>query len=338
MILPVRKYTMDLRKKQDAMKLKKPGSDNKGPLKNGSNWLQGLPVDFAKIDSRQKSARMQVSEIACNRHESKPLRKYRSGRALRFPLMLLFSLPLMAMSAVCSEPAEVAEDNITELAADSEAFRNEVRKLYEPASCFRTNFAVTLTVPGQGSQTASGLLRADNVHQRMRMILTEPNLGITLSWITIQNGMAYVSNPRMAGVQRVPLEGFELQSLGTNNIQLPFTLFQDVLYGRLPASLYGENTKWEPTETGYSARFTQNGDAFEYRFSKDYRVERILYAKAGGNYNADIVLKGVFYNTILPQWFAIQTYSGGRPSETMRIVIQAADFKAWCKDEYFPVQ
>lgn len=257
----------------------------------------------------------------------------------RIRAILTISVFLLGcQSAVRGEPTEKPEENEVEATTDSETFRSEVKKLYKPAQCFRTNFAVTLTVPGQGVQTAAGLLRADNGNQRMRMILTEPNLGITLSWITIKNGTAYVSHPRMAGVQKVPLEGFELQSMGTNNIQLPFTLFQDILYGRLPAGLYGENTIWELTETGYSARFTQNGDAFEYRFNKDYRVERILFAKAGGDYNADIVLKGVFYNTILPQWFNIQTYAGGRPSETMRIVFQAADFKAWCKDEYFPVQ
>lgn len=221
---------------------------------------------------------------------------------------------------------------------DITAFRDAVRKKYEPARCFRTNFAVSLAVPGQGAQTAAGLLRADNDRHRMRMILTEPNLGITLSWITIKDGTAFVSNPRKAGIQRVPLQGFELQSMGTNNIQLPFSLFQDILYGGLPSGIYAEDVKWKKNEGGYSATFTQGGDLLEYRFNSDYRVERIAYKKGGADYRAEIAMNGIFYKTIFPEWFAIQTYASGRPSETMRVAFQAVNMEAWCKDEYFPVQ
>ncbi|MBW7857171.1 MAG: hypothetical protein H3C43_02455, partial [Leptonema sp. (in: Bacteria)] len=125
------------------------------------------------------------------------------------------------------------EDSTIETLAE---FKSKVKQLYTPAECFRTNFTATIVVPNQSSQTAAGLLRADNLNQRMRMILTEPYLGITISWITIKDGFAYVSNPRYAGVQKVSLTGFELQSMGTNSIRLPFSLFQDLLYGGLPES------------------------------------------------------------------------------------------------------
>lgn len=259
-------------------------------------------------------------------------------------VVILSLFALGCHSAATAESVDSEEAEVTEVTEqqeeqrDIDAFRIRVKGLYEPARCFRTNFAVTLTVPGQGSQTASGLLRADNDNGRMRMILTEPNLGLTLSWITIKDNMAYVSNPRYAGVHRIPLQGFELQSLGTNNIRLPFSLFKDILYGGLPPKIYEEDATWEKTEDGVRARYTDNGDVFEYTFGENYRVKRILYNKAGGGYHADIVFTGVFANTIFPQWFAIQTYAGGRPSETMRVVFQAANFNAWCKDHYFPVQ
>lgn len=217
-------------------------------------------------------------------------------------------------------------------------FKSKVKQLYTPADCFRTNFSVTISVPNQGAQTAAGLLRADNLNKRMRMVLTEPFLGITLSWITIKDGFAYLSNPRYAGVQKISLAGFELQSMGTNSIQLPFSLFQDLLYGGLPETIYDKATNWQKTDSGYSATAIIDGDTFIYNFNTNYRLEKILYKKSTGNYTADISLNGIFYDTIFPNWFAIQTYVNQRPSETMKISFQAADFKAWCKDEYFPVQ
>ncbi|MBW7858309.1 MAG: hypothetical protein H3C43_08460, partial [Leptonema sp. (in: Bacteria)] len=89
---------------------------------------------------------------------------------------------------------------------------------------------------------------------------------------------------------------------------------------------------------GYSATAITQGDTFVYNFNNDYRVEKILYKKSTGDYTADISLNGIFYDTIFPNWFVIQTYVNQRPSETMKISFQAADFKAWCKDEYFPVR
>lgn len=249
----------------------------------------------------------------------------------RFIFLGSFLSLFAALVSLSGEPDASPTDEMT-------AFRSLVRKNYEPARCFRTNFTVSLQAPGHGAQTAAGLLRADNEKHRMRMIFTEPNLGITLSWITVKDGTAHVSNPRKQGVQHVPLQGFELQSLGTNNIQLPFTLFQDILYGGLPHGIYDENVKWEKTATGYSARFTQGPDAFEYRFNSDGRVDHISYQKGATGYTANIAMNGVFYKTIFPQWFAIQTQAGGKPSETMRVAFQAVNMEAWCKDEYFPVQ
>lgn len=249
-------------------------------------------------------------------------------RRLLVPSILFFGL---AAASLSGEPDPSNGDELL-------AFRARVQKNYEPARCFRTNFAVSLQAPGQGTQSATGLLRADNEKQRMRMIFTEPNLGITLSWITVKDGTAHVSNPRKQGVQHVPLNGFELQSLGTNNIQLPFTLFQDILYGGLPRGIYQDGVKWEKSETGYTARFNQGADGFEYRFNAEGRVERILYQKGATGYTANIVMNGIFYKTIFPEWFAIQTSASGRPSETMKVVFQAVNMEAWCKDEYFPVQ
>lgn len=218
-------------------------------------------------------------------------------------------------------------------------FKKEIQEYYQSPDCFFLSFKTEITVPNFGKQSAEGSVRADKIKNRMRIILIEPNLGITYSWITILQNTAYLSNPREPGVLKIPYVELKLGSFANNNIKIPFSLFQEVLFGRLPEDLL-KSQVWEFNEQFIGKYRNEEGDQITFFFDKKEhkRIEKIEYMNPKTNYIGIVHFLGKFYDTKYPKSINIQTFQNKDPLETMQIHFYRYIDKAWCKDEYFPIQ
>jgi|GEM_PF-2601050 hypothetical protein len=223
---------------------------------------------------------------------------------------------------------------------DISSLKKEVIEFYQPPECFQIMFRTNLNIPGYGVQSADGSVRADNVNNRIRIILTEANLGITISWITVINNTAYLTNPRQEGILKMPVEKLQLGSFVNNNIQMPFSLFQDILFGRLPNALI-QSEQWFFEENQLRASYMgEDGSTIKFYFlpTDRKRIQKIEYINPKINYLAIANFEGKFYDTKYPKSVNINTYQGKKPLESMGIFFYRYIDKAWCKDEYFPIK
>ncbi len=218
-------------------------------------------------------------------------------------------------------------------------FIKEIQEYYQSPDCFFLSFRTDIIIPNFGKQSAEGSVRADKLKNRIRIILVEPNLGITYSWITILNDTAYFSNPREQRVLKLPYKDLQLGSLVSNNIKIPFYVFQDILFGRLPKELL-ESEIWEFNQQFIGKYINLDGDQITFYFDKkDHkRIEKIEYINPKTNYVGIVNFYGKFYDTKYPKSLNIQTYQNKLPLETMQVYFYRYIDKAMCKDEYFPIQ
>ncbi len=220
-----------------------------------------------------------------------------------------------------------------------ENFKKEIHEYYKPPTCFRLVFRTDMNVPGYGTQSVDGSVLADNLNSRVRIILTESNLGIILSWITILDNVAYLSNPKREGVSLVSLEKLELGSLANNSIKFPFSLFRDILFGKLPEPLL-ESQDWQYQEQFIGRYLGGDGDIITFYFDKkeSKRIERIEYEKPTIGYKAIATFHGKFYDTKYPRFLKILTNQNQKPLESMNIEFYRYINPARCDNSNFPIK
>ncbi|MFN3603202.1 MAG: hypothetical protein ACK4UJ_00675 [Leptonema sp. (in: bacteria)] len=248
---------------------------------------------------------------------------------LTLPFFLCFGL-------VSQEKENPIEPNTS---PSIENFKKELQEYYSPPDCFFLSFKTDIVVPNMGRQSAEGSVRADNKNNRIRILLVEPNLGITISWITIIRNMAYLSNPRREGVIKISLKELELGSFANNNIKIPFSLFKDILFGRLPEELL-ESETWEIDDQIKGTYRNHQGDLVTFFFNKKEpkRIEKIEYRNPKTNYIGIVNFINKFYNTKYPQKIEIQTFQNKTSLESMWISFYRYIENARCKNEHFPLQ
>lgn len=235
---------------------------------------------------------------------------------------------------------EEQQENQSIILDDSiQNFKKEIQEYYKSPDCFFLSFRTDVDIPGYGKQSAEGSVRVDNLKNRIRIILVEPNLGITLSWITIIQNQTYLSNPRQEGVIQIPLQELELGSLVNNKIKIPFSLFKDILFGKLPEDLFSSNL-WEFNEYFKGKYINEQGDIITFYFDqKDKkRIQKIEYFNPKNQYIGIVNFQGKFYDTKYPKALVIHTYQNKTPLESMNIYFYRYIDKAWCKNEYFPIK
>lgn len=220
-----------------------------------------------------------------------------------------------------------------------ENFKKEIQDYYKPSDCFRLVFRTDMIVPEYGKQSVDGSVLADNKNNRIRIVLTESNLGLILSWITIIDKQAYLSNPKKQGVYQLSLDKLELGSLANNSIKFPFKLFQDILFGKLPEGLL-ESENWQYEEQFIGKYTGEDGDLITFYFDKkdSKRIEKIEYGKPTIGYKAIATFHGKFYDTKYPKILKILTYQNQKPLESMNIEFYRYINPARCGSENFPIK
>ncbi|MCE9599531.1 MAG: hypothetical protein K8S54_16345 [Spirochaetia bacterium] len=209
-----------------------------------------------------------------------------------------------------------------------------IRETYRPAECFSAAFGVESKQAGQSAQSADGSLRVDNLNKRVRLYFVEPIFGITLSHVTIRDGFVYVGSPRDATVQ-IPLDRFVLSGLGNNTIRLPFRLFQDLMYGRIPEEVFSTQARYTAKENRLLVNYEDAISRIAYEFEGD-RLRLVNYYHKSDRANARADLTGAFRNTPFPQTVELAGWIDG-PPEKMTARFSTVDMNAVCKDAQFPI-
>ncbi|MCS7205972.1 MAG: hypothetical protein NZ853_09750 [Leptospiraceae bacterium] len=220
-----------------------------------------------------------------------------------------------------------------------EEYKQKLKEFYQPPNCFLLSFRTNLNIPQYGQQNAEGSVRADNVNQRIRVILIEPTLGLTISWITVIDKIAYLSHPNKEGVLKLPLKDVSLGSVVNNQIQIPFALFQDILFGKLPTELF-QTQDWKFENQQWIVQYTQNGDVITFYFRNEdpLRLEKVIYQKPQDSYYAIVNFVDKFYETKYPKQLKIQTFQNKTALESMTINFYKYIDTTKCKNEHFPVK
>ncbi len=216
-----------------------------------------------------------------------------------------------------------------DLTDDASVELAEVRKLYAAPDCYLATFSIKGRAAGQQEQEARGVIRADNLNQRLLLIFKDPFLGITLSRVVIKNGVVLLSNPR-TDLQRIPLRQFQMQGLGNNGIQLPFEVFQDLLFARLPDELFSEQATRTLESTRLNVDLDRSPERFQYQFV-ERRLREIRYERAP--VDVQVKLEGTYGKTVFPARINLQALSPG--NDRMQIRFLSINPGAVCRDAQF---
>lgn len=238
----------------------------------------------------------------------------------------------MAASLAC-QSTQVEEE--VQISGESKKEMEEIRKLYSPVSCFRAGFLIEGVLPGQGSQAANGSVRVDNTNRRMRFIFTDTILGITLSQVTISGGQVFITNPRENGAT-VPLERFEVRGLGNNSIRLPFRLFQDLVYARLPDEVLSNQAKVDGQEKIMNVQLETPSESSTYRF-ESRRLRHLTYLRKGAGDRVEVDLTGKYRDSIFPQSIVMQSFREAAQLDRLVLTFNELNLEARCTDVYFPM-
>ena len=205
----------------------------------------------------------------------------------------------------------------------------EIRKLYAAPDCYLATFSIKGKAAGQSEQEARGVIRADNLNQRLLLIFKDPLLGITLSRLLIKDGIVTISNPR-SDLQRSPLRQFQMQGLGNNGIQLPFSVFQDLLFARLPEDLFSNQAKRVLADTQLDVSLNRAPEKFQYQFI-ERRLREINYENSP--VAVEVKLTGTYGTTVFPARIDLQALSPG--NDRMQIRFLSIDPGAVCRESQF---
>lgn len=243
----------------------------------------------------------------------------------------VLALALAALAFQCRTGGEERPDEYQPLAARQELA--EIRKLYEPPACYYATFSVQSQVPGQRRQEARGVIRADNARRKMLMIFQDPFIGITLSRLVINESLVYVSNPQ-SPVQTIPLDMFQVRGMGYNSIALPFPLFQDLLYARLPDGVFSENARLNQSGRDMTVQLQKGPERYVYGFEAR-RLRSVEYTVAGQDFVVQAKLEGQYRATSFPATIRLESAPVGSPPEILQIRFLSIDPNASCRDAHF---
>lgn len=222
------------------------------------------------------------------------------------------------------------------LSSESSCNPKTILEIYKPNSCYYTAFHISVNPGSNNSKNAAGSLRVDNVANRMKFIFTEPVLGVTLSRVTVSNNEVFIFNPHAEGKQKVvvPLNHFEVSGLGNNNIRLPFRIFRDLLFARLPDGLFSGKNKKEYFKNGeLSIRMEEGNESTSYLF-KENKLSELKYFSSKTGTQVDAILKGSYNESVFPKTIEFEMKTN-QSKEKMNIVFKKLNLKASCRDDYF---
>ncbi|MBI3396426.1 MAG: DUF4292 domain-containing protein, partial [Spirochaetia bacterium] len=159
----------------------------------------------------------------------------RAGNLDAAGIRLLAALLLFSLGVGCTTPTVQEEKDARGLTASARLAL--IKANYKSPVCSLTKVKLEVVPAAGTSQSAKGAIRADNAKNRMHMAFMDPYFGLTISELTVTPEKVYISGMREKN-RSIPTDRFQVRGMGNNSIALPFTLFQDLLYGRIPETVY----------------------------------------------------------------------------------------------------
>lgn len=260
----------------------------------------------------------------------------RLTRRMRPRSSLVAMLLLIAAQVSCVTPPPGKKEPVRDMKREEQL--NAIRGTYKSIDCFNTSFRVSVEADGK-SQSANGTLRVDNKKQRMRFVFSDTIFGITLMRITINAGTVEVYNPHAPDAkqrQTIPLERFAVSGLGQNSIVLPFRLFQDLLFARIPPDVFQPKARVEKKGISQIAVTLESpAESYVYEFEAN-RLRGLRYLDKARGAVVDVALLGTYEDSSFPERIAMKMNPERTNAETMEIRFRGLDLKAACTDDHFP--
>lgn len=247
--------------------------------------------------------------------------------------MKYLSILAVALAGVSACKTPEVRENITPEDASVRDRLAAVRTAYAPSPCFYASFGVELRMPGQSSQQADGTVRVDNSNKRVRFYFMDPIFGITLQHLTIRDGFVYAGSPRDPTV-RIEQDRFVVSGLGNNSMRLPFSIFQDLMYGRIPEEVFASQTHYRTDKNRLIAEREDASSKAVYEFEND-RLRAMEYLQKSDSSRVRAVLSGRYRATPFPQTMQLEGSRGG-PAETMIVDFRSVEMPSTCKEVHFP--
>ncbi len=210
---------------------------------------------------------------------------------------------------------------------------DRIREVYKPNACFRTDFSVEVVQHGERPMKAVSVVRADNTNKRMKFQVMDPFFGVTLSDALITQDTVIVKTFREKR-REFPADQFEVRGLGSNSIALPFRLFQDLIYGRIPDEVYKMPARLDAATNTLTVDVKTGGEEYRYEFGGE-RLRRLFYRRADMPGEIEVTLEGTYRDTHFPQSIRMEAGEKNAPRDQFTITFTGLNLEAKCTDGYF---
>lgn len=213
-----------------------------------------------------------------------------------------------------------------------------IQKLYNKPDCYYARYTIQGINSDGTSHSANGIIRADNINNRMMMEFSVPFIGYKLSRIIIKNKKVYINDLYNNKKQNVALETFALGGLTKSQILLPFYIFQDILYARLPDKIYSTIARRSINGDTLQVQWKSGYEQYEYSF-KARRLKSIkyLFAFEKDKQDIEISLFGQYQGSSFPSRInVISKNIDGKPDQ-LKLAFKYIQTKSSCNDSHFQV-
>ena len=162
---------------------------------------------------------------------------------------------------------------------------------------------------------------------------------ITLGQITILQDTVFISQPFSKDPKQrrmqIPLKRFYVRGLGQNSISLPFRLFQDLLFARMPQELFTRAADVKKTDLELQAIIKNKIEEYTYLFKND-RLSTLDYKNLRSGDKIHVSMSGKYKESVFPKKINLATNPGQKNSESMGISFRSLNLKATCSARHFP--
>lgn len=210
---------------------------------------------------------------------------------------------------------------------------DRIREVYKPNACFRTDFSIEVVQKGERPMKAKSVVRADNTNKRMKFSVMDPFFGVTLSDALIAQETVVVKTFREKR-REFPADRFEVRGLGSNSIALPFRLFQDLIYGRIPDEVYKMPARLDAATDTLTVEVKTGGEEYRYEFVGE-RLRRLYYRRSDMPGEIEVTLDGIYRDTHFPLNIKMEAGEKNTQRDQFTITFTGLNLEAKCTDDYF---
>ncbi len=252
-------------------------------------------------------------------------KSFKSPLLSKSPEMIKYILFVVLLTS-CATTEQIVEDPL--IASDVQM----IRQLYTPSACIESKFRLKMKSPEQ-SRSADGVIYSDIEKKRIRIDLKDPLFGIRVAQLVTQEEKVFVKNFGKP-MKELPLGDFEVSGMGESSIYLPFTLFQSLMQGSLPESVYLSRKRTRTADGQLSIETALQGASAEY-FFRSNRLKSISYRRSSTGDRIEAEFAGKLGDSAYPQELELKGGKGDSLNNEMKIHFLSVKSRQNCGDSLF---